>query len=293
MQQSSSLHLSLVDPDNAYQRELERHAVSTAIRSGLMLNVSYCDLGVVRQIQQLRAAIAAPSARRAAALLVLPVRDGALDDVARDALRAGVGWVLLNRRAAPLEPLRQRFPKLPVFSVTPDDFAIGNTQARQLRALMPQGGRALLLRGETTSATAVVREAGLRDALRGSTIELEGLEGGWTAEGGERSVSSYIRTHAASGAGLEAVVCQNDEMARGALRALDAASAAHGVRVLGCDGLPGDGQRLVEEGKLTATVILPTTSGPAVEMLARVLLEGVRAPAELLLPVAPFPSDSV
>jgi inositol transport system substrate-binding protein len=293
VQQSSSLYLSLVDPDNAYQRELERHALSAAIRTGLALDVSYCDIGVVRQIQQLRAAIAAPAAKRAAALLVLPVRDGALDDVARDALRSGVGWVILNRRAAPLEHLRQSFPKLPVFSVTPDDFAIGNTQGRQLRVLFPQGARALLLRGETTSATAVVREAGLRDALSGSDIELDALEGGWTAEGAERSVSSYIRTHAAPGVWLEAVVCQNDEMARGAHRALGAANTTRSVHVLGCDGLPGDGQRLVEEGKLAATVILPTTTGPAIEMLARVLLEGARAPAELLLPVAPFPSDSV
>ena len=42
-----------------------------------------------------------------------------------------------------------------------------------------------------------------------------------------------------------------------------------GLRFLGCDGLPEGGQRLVAQGLLAATVVTPSNTGPALEIVAR------------------------
>jgi hypothetical protein len=43
------------------------------------------------------------------------------------------------------------------------------------------------------------------------------------------------------------------------------------VRYLGCDGLPEGGRRAVDVRELTATVVKPTTTGPAIDLVARTL----------------------
>ena len=49
------------------------------------------------------------------------------------------------------------------------------------------------------------------------------------------------------------------------------------------------GQRLVRSGQLTATVVVPSNTGPAIKMVADALRSGVPVPAQVLLPPASFP----
>jgi hypothetical protein len=50
------------------------------------------------------------------------------------------------------------------------------------------------------------------------------------------------------------------------------------------------GQRLVEQGRLRATVAVPSPAGPAIELLHRARAEpGFRPPLEITLPTASFP----
>jgi len=82
-------------------------------------------------------------------------------------------------------------------------------------------------------------------------------------------------------------------MARGACRGIEASPevAARGARIpyLGIDGVPEVGQHLVDQGKLTATVVMPSNTGPAIEHLARWSRSGVLPPELLTLPVRPYP----
>ena len=57
----------------------------------------------------------------------------------------------------------------------------------------------------------------------------------------------------------------------------------------GCDGLPGGGQRLVQEKLLAATVVQPTTVGPSVELVAR-SLRGEQVPATTYLAPRTYPA---
>ena len=66
----------------------------------------------------------------------------ALPQVARAAVAAGIGWVVLNREIGYVKQLRQAF-KVPVFTVASDNLEIGRIQGRQLAALLPNGGSVL------------------------------------------------------------------------------------------------------------------------------------------------------
>ncbi len=77
---------------------------------------------------------------------------------------------------------------------------------------------------------------------------------------------------------VQAVFAQNDEMALGALRALQTAGKT-GVIVVGFDGT-SDGVKAVESGKLTATVAqLPGKMGEAGVQIADKVLKGEKVPA--------------
>ena len=288
--------LFLTEATNQYQKLLESDASSAAERNGFELELYYCSLSVTRQIQDLRANIQESSERRPRAILVMPAQEGTLRDEAREAARAGIAWVVLNRRAAFLENLPSEFPGHPIFTVSPDDLEIGRIQARQLRASLPRGARVLLVRGGSGTSTAVDREAGLRGALGGSEIELDVLYASWTLSGARKALDVHLSTPGRGRKRLDAVVCQNDAIAVGAMQALEQIAIRLGrpelrqIKIFGCDGLPEHGQRYVEQGKFAATVVVPSTSGPAIDALARAFERGTGPPSELILACQPFPT---
>jgi len=94
---------------------------------------------------------------------------------------------------------------------------------------------------------------------------------------------------------VDAIGCQNDAMAVGAGHALAAASSASDARWVprtGVDGLPDGGQRLVREGSLAATIVVPSNTGPALRALAGFFRVRNPVPAETVLSPASFPEVS-
>lgn len=287
----------LTEASNHYQQLLESDAAAAAQRNGFGLEVAFCSLGVARQIQQLRDAIGQPADSRPRAVIVMPAQDGTLHEAVGEAARAGIAWVVLNRRAAFLQGVPEEFPGLPIFTVSPDDVEIGKIQGRQLRALLPRGSRALLVRGGSGTSTTFEREMGFRSELAGSGIEIDVIYGSWTRDGARKTLDAHFSRAAQSRKRPDALACQNDEIAVGALQALDSAATRlarpewRDVHILGCDGLPDEGQRYVKEGRFKATVLVPSTSGPAIDALAGAFERGATPPAEIVLPCAPFPAS--
>src|SRR5262245_15561863 len=126
----SSIALFLRSLDNDYQQRLRDDALAVAGWLGFTVKVFAAQNDSARQCTQIADVLADPSAGDLAAVLVSAVRDDVLDDLAHKAGQAGVGWVLLNREAPYLEGLRNEFPALPVFGVTPDQTEIGRIQAK-------------------------------------------------------------------------------------------------------------------------------------------------------------------
>jgi ABC-type sugar transport system substrate-binding protein len=259
-------------------------------RTGLDVEVVFAENNAIQQIHQLYSFIHAPEGDRPAAILVEAVSPDGMERLARNAVKAGIGWIVQQWRTDYLSALRAQNPSVLVASVSVDEEEIGTIQARQVRALLPRGGEVLLLQGPIDSTTAARRRDGLVHALPGSGIELRTvLHGDWTAKSAQAAVKSWRRLKTSESMRVDAVVSQNDSMASGARDAFrELGGDWTRIPFTGCDGLPEGGRRMVASGELAATVIKPTTTGPALELVARTL-QGQPAPPEVILHAAPHP----
>ncbi len=283
--------VSLLSDKQEFQVMQATAAREAAADAGLEAEVLFADNNAVLQIHQLFRHVHAPEGERPAAIVVETVTGEGLERVARNAVRAGIGWVLINRSVGYLELLRAERKDLPIASVTTDQEEAGRIQGRQLRALAPKGGAVLLLQGPPDTWAAMGRLRGAESVLKGVGIELKVLNGDWTEESAEKAVVAWMRLKTTEGFRPVAIAAQNDAMAMGARRALRAHRKEWlGLPLLGCDGLPEGGQALVARGELTATIVTPPPSGPAVKLVARALA-GERPPVELKLSPHSFPAE--
>src|SRR5262249_36453125 len=153
-------------------------------------------------------------------ILVCPVRDSALLSTAYAAARLGVGWVLLGRWSCYMADLREEFPRLPVFAVAADQVEIGRIQGRQFRALLPEGGDLLYIRGPLGISSAQRRFEGVQEALQGSSIHVSAISSDWTNDGGRRATKEWLQILRKGQISNFVVGAQNDAMAMGARSAL-------------------------------------------------------------------------
>jgi ABC-type sugar transport system substrate-binding protein len=283
---------SFLSKEQEFQVMQAADAQVAAARAGFDVEVVYAEQNAVQQIHQLFKFIHAPAEERPFAIVVETVVGEGLERVARNATRAGISWVLLNRRVTYLEALRNEYPHLAIAAVTSDQLSMGRMQGRQFQALLPKGGNVLYIQGPPDTSAAQERLQGARETTQGTGIELRILEGDWTAAGAEKAVTNALRLKTAEALRPDLVGAQNDTMAMGARDALLALRPDWArVPFTGCDGLPEGGQRLVNVKQLAATIVSPSNSGPAIDLLARWLKTKEQPPARIVLTPTSYPPE--
>ncbi len=286
--------LALVDPGNPFQQLLKAEAEAAARKAGLELQSLFTTESFTEHLATLRRVIGDP-AQKPYALLVLAVRDQGLSRVVREAAAAGVHWLLLNAVDDDLDAVRREFPDAVITTVCPDEIGTGRVQGRQMRALARPGGRILYVQGNPRSLTSRQRTEGMQQATAGAGLEVLLGGGDWNPDQAGRTVREWLRFAVPGRRPFDLVACQNDHLAGGVLETLAAAAAESGrqelarVPVTGCDGTPDFGQRLVREGRLAATVVLPRVAASAIEIVARLLAGGERPAPMVLHSSASFP----
>ena len=285
--------VSLLTDQEEFQRLQAADATATGALHNLDVEIAFAENNGVVQIQQLFKAVHAAADQRPIAIVAETVTGEGLERVARAAVKAGVGWILLNRRVPYLAGLAQE-AKVPVSSVGTDQMEVGRIQGRQFRALLPDGGNVLYIQGPPDTSVAQERLSGMRAAIEGTPIAVSVQSGLWTEASGAQAFASFLRLKTWQSAPPDVVGCQNDSMALGALKALRASgeSAFSRVPVTGCDGLPDGGQRLVDVKQLAATVVTRSNTGPAIGLLAQHLKTAQPMPLEVLLPAASYPAET-
>jgi ribose transport system substrate-binding protein len=281
--------VALLNEEQEFQQLQAQDAREVGRRLGLEVEVHFAQGHAVVQIQQLFKHIHTDASARPVAIVVEPAAGDGLERVARNAVKAGVGWLLINMAPVYLEALRREHPELPIGMVGSDQREVGRIQGRQAAKLLGRQGRLLCVQGPAESSVAQERFAGLNETL-GEGNEVRTLNGDWTEAGAERAVATWLRLKTAEAFRPDAVASQNDSMAIGAKRALARQSPDwRGLPFVGCDGLPSGGQKLVTQGELAATIVTPSNTGPAVELLQRWLSEKKPLPAQRLLAPQSFP----
>jgi len=283
--------VSLLTKEQEFQVLQAADAQRAAARGGLEIEIVYAKNNARLQVEQIYPFVHAPEKLRPAAIIAQPVAGDGLARVAADAVKAGIGWVLLNRDLPYIDALRAESPRLPIAIVTTDQTGIGRIQGRQFRSLLPQGGNVLYIEGPVDSTAAQQRLAGVQEAIAGTSITLKVLNAAWTEASAEEVVRAWLRTAASQQISTDLVGAQNDAMAIGARKAILAQRPTWSqLRFTGCDGLPDGGQRLVNEKQLAATVIVHPTAGAAVDLVAHHLRMSTPAPARLVLQPRAYPA---
>jgi ABC-type sugar transport system substrate-binding protein len=290
-----TIGLFLRSNDNDYQQRLKEVGLREAKRQGFDIVLESAQNDPSRQVEQIRAAIANASTTKLAAILVSTVRDEVLPDLVREAAEAGIDWALLNEGTF-IDAIRDQYPTRAIFVVTPDQLEIGRIHGRQVRALVGSSGKVLCVTGPLTTETAQQRLDGLKEILA-ADFSLTELNADWTSERARMVVERWAVELGADAELPGMFVAHNDEMALGVRQALRDVASQKDLPlatspITGCDGSQTFGQRLVREGRIKATVIMPPASGAAIEWIARSRTRGERPPVRVVQPVTSFPNVS-
>ena len=274
--------VSLITKANDYQVEQAAAAQAAAYKLGIAIQTLYADDDAITQSTQLLKIIQAEPEQHPDAIIFEPVGGTAFPQVAQAAVKAKIGWAVLNREADYLAQLRKS-AQVPVFCVTSDHREIGRIQGRQFAALLPNGGTVLYITGPSETSAARDRTTGAQMTLP-ANVRMTMLRGRWTEESAQRSVESWLKLNVANKIQVDVVGAQNDLMAMGARRAFESiANPAEREKWLalpftGVDGLSKTGLAWVKSGQLAATVVVPTNTAPAMEMMAEALQTGRTVP---------------
>jgi len=280
--------VSLTNNDNDYQQEQATAAESAARRLGVDVKIVHANNDAVTQSQQLLHYIQGSASSRPDAIVFEPAGGTAFPQVARAAVAADIGWVVLNHDADYIEKLRQSC-HVPVFSISTDHEEVGKIQGKQFAALLPKGGSILYIEGPANSSAAHERTKGM-NLTKPANIQVKTMRANWTEESAHRTVSSWLRLRTSQEMLIDLVGAQDDSMAAGARKAF--AEIAEGERerwlkipFTGCDGLPKTGQSWVRSGVLTATIYIRPNADLALEMLTEAIRAGSQPPeSKLILP---------
>ena len=291
---SDKVVVALPDQSNEFQHLQMDDARAVAARLGLQIDLLDADRNAVLQIQQIFKYIHAQG-EKPRAIVVEPVAIEGMERVAQKAAAAGIGVALLNTAVTQVDAMRRQYPQLPIFALGSDQMEIGRMQARQMKLLLPQGGTVLYVQGPASHTAARERLQGTQEAIGGTALRLVLLEGNWTEESADQVVRKWLRLKTTEGARIDLVACQDDAMARGVRRALEAVPEVTRqwgeMPYIGIDGVPSVGQRMVKEGQLTATVVMPSNTGPALEAIGRWRKSGAVPAASIRVPISSFPPE--
>jgi ABC-type sugar transport system substrate-binding protein len=289
-----SIVLFLVERSD-FQELLRQDAEEAARRAGLRLETHFTGHDFAAQSKAMRDVI--NSATPPNAILVLSVRDHGLILTVRAALRAGISVVFTTRTDDDFSEIRpEAVQRAGVSEICADEVETGRIQGRQFRTLLPGGGRVLYVQGGLRSLSSRDRTRGMQEAVQGTALDLTLVEAGWSEEEARAAVYHRVSLLMRIRSRIDLIGCQTDQIAVGALKALDQLASEleqpdiAKIPITGCDASPSLGQPLVRSGRLVASVSLPRVTGPAVEAIAK-SFAGTPLPPTIFFKGASFPPE--
>ena len=283
--------VSLITEKNDYQREQATAAETVSRRLGVELEILYADGDAITQSQQLLMRIQTSSGPLPDGIVCQPVGTG-LVHVATAAVKAGIGWAVLNRDVDYVPQLWQEH-KVPILAVGLDQEEVGRIQGRQFGALLREGGMILYIQGPAINPVVEARTRGMI-ATKPDTVQVRMMRGRWTEESGFETVSSWLTLATSRQTPIRLVGSQNDAMAMGARRAFQGTTGVArqwwaALPFTGCDACPGKGQEWVRSGSMAASVLIPPTAGIALEKLVTAFQSGVPPSMRAVVDPESFP----
>lgn len=202
---------------------------------------------------------------------ISPIVETGWEGVFQEAKDAGIPIILVDRRAAVPENLYMSY-------LGSDFLEEGRNAARQM--VRVTGGRANIVElvGTVGSAPANDRYKGFREILAGypDMHIIDSQSGDFTLAGGKEVMQGFLRNH---GKNITALFAHNDDMALGAIQAIEEYGLKPGVdiKIVSVDAAHGAFDAMIA-GKLNATVECNPLLGPQFFELALKVVNGEPVP---------------
>jgi ribose transport system substrate-binding protein len=185
-------------------------------------------------------------ARQVNAIVIAPADSKALVTVLGRAVHAGILVVNIDNKLDP-DALAQTHLQVPF--VGPDNREgarkVGDAVAKRLQ----RGDKVGIIEGVPTAFNGQQRRLGFEDAMRSAGVEVVNVQSGrWEMETANGVAAAMLSEHP----DLKAILCANDNMALGAVSAIQAAGATGKVLVAGFDNISAV-RPLLDTGQIAAT----------------------------------------
>jgi len=210
-------------------------------------------------------------ARGVKVLMISPLTSDALTPVVQQALDAGIKVVTMDRKV-----------NVPVtVHVGALNLPIGEAAGKFLVKALDGKGKVIELQGTGGASATVDRHDGFMKGIEGSGLEVVASQNcDYLRENAVKFMEDQLQRF---GPGeIQAVYAHNDEMALGAIQALEAANRLGEVKVVGVDG-QYNAFEAIAAGKLAATFTYPYVAPEGIE-IAYKLAKGEHVDAEVVLP---------
>jgi inositol transport system substrate-binding protein len=197
---------------------------------------------VTRQQDNVNAAIA----QGVKAIVVVPIDTSSVAPIVRAAQEAKIPLIFVNRN-----PFVSSTPPAGVYYCGSDSVVAGRQQMEYLGGLMGGAGEIAILMGQLNHEAAQDRTRGVKEVIseKYPNIRIVAEQtGNWMRNEGVNVVENWLTAYP----NLKAVASNNDEMAMGALVAIES-SGRQGILVGGTDGNP-DAVQAIKNGKLVCSV---------------------------------------
>ena len=220
----------------------KKHQAANASTYDLLVNGIKNETDLAEQVNLVEQMIA----RQANAIVIAPADSKALVTVLKRAKDAGILVVNIDNKLD-ADVLKQAGLAVPF--VGPDNRAgaqkVGEALAKQLKP----GDKVAIIEGVPTAFNGQQRRLGFEDAMKAAGMNFVGVQSGnWEMEKANNVAAGMLSEHT----DLKAILCGNDNMALGAVAAIQAADKGGQVRVVGFDSI-GAIRPMIADGRVVAT----------------------------------------
>ena len=221
----------------------KKHQAANARSYDLIVNGIKNETDLAEQVNLVEQMIA----RQVNAIVIAPADSKALVTVLMRAKDAGILVVNIDNKLD-ADVLKQAGLAVPF--VGPDNRAgarkVGEALAKQLKP----GDKVAIIEGIPTAFNGQQRRLGFEDAMKAAGMNVVTIQSGnWEMDKANNVAAAILTEHP----DLKAILCANDNMALGAVAAIQAAGKAGAVLVVGFDNI-GAIHAMLGDGRVVATV---------------------------------------
>jgi galactofuranose transport system substrate-binding protein len=265
---------SQIGAESAWRTAETQSIQDEAKKRGVDLRFSDAQQKQENQIKALRSFIA----QNVKAIILAPVVETGWEQVLREAKRKKIPVILVDRG------INVKDESLYTTLIASDFVAEGRMAGEWLTQKMNGKANIAELQGTPGAAPAIDRKKGFAEAIAASPDMkiVKSQSGDFTRAGGKEVMQAFLNSP--EGKDINAVYAHNDDMALGAIQAIEEAGKKPGqdIIIVSIDGVRGAFEAMAE-GKLNCTVECTPLLGPAAFDAVEAALAGKELPKKTIV----------